>query len=84
MTLQKDWTKTQLRLPPDLYPLIKQYAKDNDLSMNTAFIELLKHALNPPSQTKAPVGIAPISIEQTLHEISQDIKELKKSIKKAP
>lgn len=84
MTLQKDWKKTQLRLPPDLYPLIKQYAKDNDLSMNTAFIELLKYALNPPSQTKAPVGTTPISIEQTLHEISQDIKELKKSIKKAP
>lgn len=58
MTLQKDWTKTQLRLPPDLHPLVKQYAKDNDLSMNTAIVELLKQALKPPTQTIAPVGIA--------------------------
>ncbi|SPX85334.1 Arc family DNA-binding protein [Moraxella ovis] len=83
MTLQKDWTKTQLRLPPDLHPLVKQYAKDNDLSMNTAIVELLKQALKPPTQTIAPVGIAsPNIIEQRLDEISQDIKELKQSLKK--
>lgn len=83
MTLQKDWTKTQLRLPPDLYPLVKQYAKDNDLSMNTAIVELLKQALKPPTQTIAPVGITPpSSIEQKLDKISQDIKELKHAIKK--
>ena len=82
MTLQKDWTKTQVRLPPDLYPFIKQYAKDNDLSMNTAIIELLKKSLKPTDQTVAPKGIAsPAHIEQRLDELHQEIYEIKKALK---
>lgn len=84
MTLQKDWTKTQLRLPPDLHPLVKQYAKDNDLSMNTAIVELLKQALKPPAQTISPVGISHVSIEQRLDELAQEITDIKQSIKKPP
>lgn len=45
MTLQKDWAKTQVRLPPDLHPDIKEYAKNNDLSMNAAIVQLLRKGL---------------------------------------
>ena len=82
MTLQKDWTKTQVRLPPDLHPLVKQYAKYNDLSMNTAIIELLKKSLKPTAQKVSPIAITPPAhIEQRLDELHQEIYEIKKALK---
>jgi|GEM_PF-6623087 len=45
MTLQKDWAKPQVRIPPELHQQVKQYAKDNDSSMNSAILELIKVGL---------------------------------------
>lgn len=84
MTLQKDWVKTQIRLPPDLHPLIKQYAKDNDLPMNTAMIELLKKGLNLATVDKEGVKISfnnsptqTIDISDALADIFAEIQTLK-------
>lgn len=71
MTLQRDWAKTQVRMPPNLHPQIKKFAKDNNLSMNSAIIQLIEKGLNPPQ-----VATISTEIEIPLPEIKAVIKVL--------
>jgi hypothetical protein len=45
MQKQTNFIKTQVRLPPELHQELMDFAEESDLSMNSAFIELLKSAL---------------------------------------
>lgn len=43
---QDDWKRTQVRMPQDQYDAIATYAKDNNLSLNTAMLELMDRGLS--------------------------------------
>ena len=45
MQKQTNFIKTQVRLPPEIHQDVTNFAEENELSMNSAFIELLKTAL---------------------------------------
>lgn len=51
---QDDWKRTQIRLPQDLYLSTVEYAKDRDLSINSAMLELIDKALNNQSSDIKP------------------------------
>ena len=70
MTLQHEWIKTQVRIPQDLHPQIKSYAKDNDLSMNTAILDLIKKGLLP--LTNNPNTSAVEGNEEINHNIAPE------------
>ena len=48
--VQKDWKRTQLRLPSSHYEAVLAYADNNNLPINSAILELIDKALfnNPP------------------------------------
>ena len=39
---QDDWKRTQIRMPQDQYESLMHYAEQNNLSLNTAMIELME------------------------------------------
>lgn len=67
---QDTWKRSQVRLPPSLHQAVVEYANDNNMSLNTAIVELLDNGLmnSPTDQTDL--------LTQILTEIQ--------SIKKAP
>lgn len=50
---QDDWKRSQIRMPQEQYDEIAEFAKENDLSLNAAMIDLIDrglstiHAVNP-------------------------------------
>jgi hypothetical protein len=51
--VQKDWKRTQLRLPFSHYEAVLAYADSNNLSINSAILELIDKALlNNSSQSQ--------------------------------
>lgn len=51
--VQKDWKRTQLRLPSSHYEAVLAYADSNNLSINSAILELIDKALlNNSSQSQ--------------------------------
>lgn len=42
---QDDWKRTQIRMPQDQYESLMHYAEQNNLSLNTAMIELMELGL---------------------------------------
>lgn len=43
---QENWKRTQVRLPPELHDGIINYAEKNNLSLNSAMLELIDKGLN--------------------------------------
>ncbi len=43
---QEDWKRTQIRMPQDQYQAVVDYAEQNNLSLNSAILELLDKALD--------------------------------------
>lgn len=55
---QDDWKRTQLRMPQKLYKDIAIYANDNNMSLNTAMIDLISKSLTKTdSQTIQTIEI---------------------------
>lgn len=42
---QDTWKRSQIRLPPSLHQAVVNYANDNNMSLNTAIVELLDKGL---------------------------------------
>ncbi|HFF8856267.1 MULTISPECIES: hypothetical protein [Acinetobacter calcoaceticus/baumannii complex] len=63
---QDDWKRTQVRMPQEQYQAIMEYAEKNNLSLNTAMIELMDKGLN---------GQTNINLEDYLEEIAERMVE---------
>lgn len=71
---QDNWKRTEVRMPQDLYSALQQYAKDNDLSLNSSMIALCEKGLEQ-SQNETP------SIKDELIQMHKDAKEILESLK---
>lgn len=70
---QEDWKRTQIRMPQEQYQTVVDYAEKNNLSLNSAVLELLDKALDSDSAVNVN--------DQSISKIADKIVEL---IKKAP
>lgn len=50
---QDDWKRTQIRMPQDQYESLMHYAEQNNLSLNTAMIELMELGLKSKIEGKS-------------------------------
>lgn len=50
---QDDWKRTQIRMPQDQYETLMHYAEQNNLSLNTAMIELIELGLKSKFEGKS-------------------------------
>ncbi|EPF88210.1 hypothetical protein GCM10025882_27170 [Acinetobacter gyllenbergii] len=50
---QDDWKRTQIRMPQDQYESLMHYAEQNNLSLNTAMIELMELGLKSKFEGKS-------------------------------
>lgn len=48
---QDDWKRTQIRIPVGIYDDIADYAEKNNLSLNTAMLELMDRGLKSSTPT---------------------------------
>lgn len=44
---QDEWKRTQVRMPQEQYQAVTDYAKDNNLSLNSAILDLVDKGLKP-------------------------------------
>ena len=70
---QEDWKRTQIRMPQEQYQTVVEYDEKNNLSLNSAVLELLDKALDSDSAVNIN--------DQSISKIADKIVEL---IKKAP
>lgn len=49
---QDEWKRTQLRMPQEQYQAIVDYAKDNNISLNSAILDLIDKGLKPSEQNE--------------------------------
>ena len=70
---QEDWKRTQIRMPQEQYQTVVDYAEKNNLSLNSAVLELLDKALDSDSAVNVN--------DQSISKIADKIVEL---LKKAP
>ena len=70
---QEDWKRTQIRMPQEQYQTVVDYAEKNNLSLNSAVLELLDEALDSDSAVNVN--------DQSISKIADKIVEL---LKKAP
>lgn len=71
---QDDWKRTQVRMPQEQYKAIMEHAEQNNLSLNTAMLELMDRGL------KLPTGIdlnkeVMIVDNQTIEKIADKLAE---------
>lgn len=50
---QDDWKRTQLRMPQEQYEAVMRYAEKNNLSLNTAILELMDTGLKSKIEGKS-------------------------------
>lgn len=60
---QDDWKRTQVRMPQDLYADLTNYAKENNLSLNSAMIVLMNKGLEY-KQDGQPFSLTSQQLEQ--------------------
>ena len=70
---QEDWKRTQIRMPQEQYQTVVDYAEKNNLSLNSAVLELLDKALDSDRDVNVN--------DQSISKIADKIVEL---LKKAP
>ena len=70
---QEDWKRTQIRMPQEQYQTVVDYAEKNNLSLNSAVLELLDKALDSDSAVNVN--------DQSISKIADKIVDL---LKKAP
>ena len=70
---QEDWKRTQIRMPQEQYQTVVDYAEKNNLSLNSAVLELLDKALDLDNAVNVN--------DQSISKIADKIVEL---LKKAP
>lgn len=89
---QDDWKRTQVRMPQDQYDDVVNYAEQNNLSLNSAMLELIDKGLTQQQQGVG-MGLPPYSeylksIEKTVSITDDSIEKIAEKIvnrlKKAP
>ncbi len=50
---QDDWKRTQVRMPQEQYEVLMNYAEKNNLSLNTAMLELMDLGLKSKAEDKS-------------------------------
>ncbi|RLL31763.1 Arc family DNA-binding protein [Acinetobacter cumulans] len=70
---QEDWKRTQIRMPQEQYQTVVDYAEKNNLSLNSAVLELLDKALDSDSAVSVN--------DQSISKIADKVVE---RLKKAP
>lgn len=90
---QENWKRTQVRLPPDVHDELIAYAEQNNLSLNSAMIELMVKGLKIKEQGSSlglgsyqgeGFGLPPYregGISQLTDEIASKVVELLKNQK---
>lgn len=85
---QDEWKRTQIRIPKDIYDSLVEYAERNNLSLNTAMLELMDKGLSTLdgdvftlSQNDSNLFGRMIEglkqIEQTQNELVKSVEQLK-------
>lgn len=78
---QEGWKRTQVRMPQEQYKAIMEYAEQNNLSLNTAMLELMDKGLNMTGNTTLVMSESDSKIlEQTLARL-QKIDEIEQQLK---
>lgn len=54
---QEDWKRTQVRIPQDQYDDIVSYAENNELSLNSAMLELMENGIKVAESRVNPEDI---------------------------
>lgn len=73
---QDTWKRSQVRLPNSLYDVVIKYAKDKNMSLNTAIVHLLDIAL--VAETERIQGIH--ELKQALDRANRQFDEYVKSL----
>jgi hypothetical protein len=72
---QDDWKRTQVRMPQEQYQAIMKYAEQNNLSLNTAMLELMDKGLSGPSDELMLTKVDELT-EEVL-ELSRESREMR-------
>ena len=70
---QEDWKRTQIRMPQEQYQTVVDYAEKNNLSLNSAVLELLDKALDSDSA----VNVNDQSITKIADKVVERLKDQK-------
>lgn len=70
---QEDWKRTQIRMPQEQYQTVVDYAEKNNLSLNSAVLELLDKALDLDNA----VNVNDQSITKIANKVVERLKDQK-------
>lgn len=76
---QDSWKRTQVRMPQDLYSELSNYAKENNLSLNSAMLALCEKGLDN-TKTDKPSSILEQGVLSYYIETQSMLKEMKEAI----
>ncbi len=65
---QDDWKRTQVRMPQDQYDDVVKYAEQNNLSLNSAMLELIEKGLKRDVYTYSNLTYQPDCAHPFEHE----------------
>lgn len=68
---QEDWKRTQIRMPQEQYQTVVDYAEKNNLSLNSAVLELLDKALDLDNS----VNVNDQSITKIANKVVEQLKK---------
>ena len=74
---QDDWKRTQVRMPQDLYSDLMQYAEKNNISLNSAMIELMDRGLEQSAMQEPSLREEIIELYKQSREILEALQLLK-------
>ena len=74
---QDDWKRTQVRMPQDLYSDLMQYAEKNNISLNSAMIELIDKGLEQSAMQEPSLRDEIVELHRQSREILDALKRLK-------
>ena len=78
---QDDWKRTQVRMPQDLYSDLMQYAEKNNISLNSAMIELMDKGLETAKTNMS--SLVPNNLEQGVLSYYVETQAMLKEMKEA-
>ncbi len=67
---QDDWKRTQIRMPQDQYDDVVKYAEQNNLSLNSAMLELIEKGLDR-ERTNSLVSRIAHNVHPPLHGLKK-------------
>lgn len=74
---QEDWKRTQVRMPQPLYNALQNYAKENELSLNSAMLTLCELGLEKANNEVKSNEIDWIQMRNDVSAILESLKSLK-------